>query len=98
MSHAERTLTSHFPASEKYGRNYTRATNKPGVLAFRNAPRDWMPKLRSEKLTVCGRAYKLVSFQGGEWEVYRIEADDFTETFLGYARDMLARLAKGTVR
>lgn len=98
MSPAERTLSARFPASEKYGRNYAAATNKPGVLAFRNERAGWMPKLRTEKMTVGGKAFKLISYCGGEWEVYRIEADDYTETFLGYARDIIARLAKGTIK
>lgn len=98
MSPAESTLVKRFPRDEKYGRNYIKTAAKPGVLAFRNDKAGWMPKVRRETMRVGAKTFALVSWCGGEWEVYRIESDGYTETFLGYMRDIVVKLAKGEVR
>lgn len=71
-----------------------KADGRRSVLAFRNEKAGWCPKVRRETMTVGARTFALISWCGGEWEVYRIEADRFTETFLGYARDVIGRIAR----
>lgn len=79
---------------------------RPGVIAFLQPlsaspiPGSFFPKWRSErikqaKVSVFGRSYKLVQFDGGRWEIYRIEDDNFTESFLGYDSDVLPQLLRG---
>lgn len=74
-----------------------RIAPRRGVLAFRHDRRGpWgeTPTLRSESLRVGARVYRLVSYRGGEWEVYRVDADGL-ELFLGYAPDAIRWLARG---
>lgn len=51
----------------------------------------------SEVERAFGKTYRLVSYNSGPIEIYRIHADG-TETFLGYARDLLRNLNRGIAR
>lgn len=79
---------------------------RPGVVAFLQPlkasaiPGVLYPKWRSDRLKFArlsfgGRDYKIVQYCGGKWEIYRIEDDHFTETFLGYDTDILPSLLRG---
>jgi hypothetical protein len=50
--------------------------------------------LRTCKVTVGGKPYKLIQYCGGRTEVYRVEPSSL-ETFLGYADDVLAMVLTG---
>lgn len=89
-----------------YGWKSPRVELRPGVISFLQHPDAsgypgalypaWRSKyLRQAKVSVFGRAFKLVSFRGGKWEIYRVEDDGFTETFLGYEQDVLPGLLRG---
>lgn len=79
---------------------------RPGVISFLQHPDAsgypgslypaWKSNhLRQAKVSVFGRDFKLVQFRGGSWEIYRIEPDGFTESFLGYDSDVLPSLLRG---
>ncbi len=79
---------------------------QPGVISFLQHPDAsgypgslypaWKSThLRWARIHVFGLDFKLVSFRGGSWEIYRVEADGWTETFLGYEQDVLPSLLRG---
>jgi hypothetical protein len=51
-------------------------------------------RLRFAKASFGGRDYKLIQFNGGRWEFYRIDPDGM-EMFLGYDVDVLPYLLRG---
>ncbi len=54
-------------------------------------------EFRTERFTLRGAQYMLVSFDGDpEWEVYRVDFDG-SELFEGYAHDVLIDLIRGDV-
>lgn len=61
------------------------------VIAFCNPRRE---RIRREVFAVGGLRYALVSWQGGPWEIHRLEPDGL-ETFIGYARNCLENILKG---
>lgn len=82
---------------------------KPGVVAFtqplesvrrwcgpRWSSRDVLSgaSLRSAWVEVGGRRFRLVQFNGGKWEVYRLDPDGI-EMFMGYADDVLRWVLSG---
>lgn len=50
------------------------------------------PRIRDEGLTIGHRLYRVVSFKGGEAELYAVESG--VECFVGYLRDVLAAHVK----
>lgn len=108
---ATEQLTKPGRGPNKYsGKVYVDIHHKRGVKAFLNPlscahchwlrhekPCSSMPTLRSEVLTVRGQDYKLVSYRGGQWEVYRVTMsgpEKGLEMFCGYAPECLADLIK----
>lgn len=91
-----------------YAWNQPRVEVRPGVISFLQHPDasgypgslypTWRSaNLRWARVSVFGCDFKLVSFRGGSWEIYRVEDDGFTETFLGYEQDVLPSLLRGAV-
>ncbi len=68
------------------------------VLAWRNerAEKWGAPRIRTETITVGAQDFKLLSWCGGPWEVYRVTMsgpEKGLEIFLGYAPDAIRAIA-----
>lgn len=91
MSRAERSLTLPGRTVLGGGRFVPIGVVDCGQLAGEPERRDsWI--LRTSSITVGARLYKLVSFKGGPWEIYRVTMtgpERGLETFLGYAHEAI---------
>lgn len=74
-----------------------RASGYPGAL-FPAWTTQWQSgqRLRFATASFGGRIYKLVQFNAGRWEIYRVDPDG-AEIFLGYDSDVLPFLLRGAV-
>jgi hypothetical protein len=101
MSPAEKKLTLPGTKRSSWSPQHISVSYKRGVLAFRNENQRLFPPVsdvRREVLRVGSQDYAIVSWRGGEWEVYRVTMsgpEKGLEIFMGYAPDAIKAICHG---
>lgn len=74
------------------GRRYVAVQSLGGRILAAHGSEPTRRSVKRSEVTVGERHFVLVSWHGGDVEVYRVESDNYTETFVGYARDAIKHI------
>lgn len=71
------------------GRRYIAIQSLGGQIIASHGSEPTRRSVKRGEVTVGDCRFVLISYQDGDVEVYRVESDNYTETFVGYARDAI---------